>query len=219
MESENGSSRYRWAGGRKRAFGTIEGKRCGWLRPHLWGCNQWKTLIQSLHRRIYFGSKLWKWKPTLQQQTFDQEYQQPATFFDRPLFPSEEATYGRSWFSPSHFSLVPCLLPSFFFFVFPEVRRTIAEMRTATPQQDDYGAANGADLMDGTSEDVQPPCSLAIKSPSFSRACITLSISQSYIFFFFSTRGVMTTKWQSRWWSLLRDGLGLLMVSVLHCVW
>ena len=63
------------------------------------------------------------------------------------------------------------------------MRRTIAEMRTATPQQDDYGAANGADLMDGTSEDVQPPCSLAIKSPSFSRACITLSISQSYIFF------------------------------------
>ena len=92
--------------------------------------------------------------------------------------------------------LACCLL--FFFFVFPEVRRTIAEMRTATPQQDDYGAANGADLMDGTSEDVQPPCSLAIKSPSFSRACITLSISQSYIFFFFSTRGVMTTKWQSR---------------------
>ena len=78
--------------------------------------------------------------------------------------------------------LACCLL--FFFFVFPEVRRTIAEMRTATPQQDDYGAANGADLMDGTSEDVQPPCSLAIKSPL---PCLHHIIHiQSYISFFFS---------------------------------
>ena len=58
-----------------------------------------------------------------------------------------------------------------------------------TTPQDDYGAANGADLMDGTSEDVQPPCSLAIKSPL---PCLHHIIHiQSYIS---SSRGVMTIR-------------------------
>ena len=60
---------------------------------------------------------------------------------------------------------------------------------TAITPQDDYGAANGADLMDGTSEDVQPPCSLAIKSPL---PCLHHIIHiQSYIS---SSRGVMTIR-------------------------
>ena len=59
-----------------------------------------------------------------------------------------------------------------------------------TTPQDDYGAANGADLMDGTSEDVQPPCSLAIKSPP------VLASHYPYPVIYFS-RGVMTSKWHN----------------------
>ena len=89
-----------------------------------------------------------------------------------------------------HFFLLP-LLPCF---VFPvEVSRGCwGYSYTAITPQDDYGAANGADLMDGTSEDVQPPCSLAIKSPL---PCLHHIIHiQSYISS--SSRGVMTIRQQ-----------------------
>ena len=86
------------------------------------------------------------------------------------------------------------LLPLLPCFVFPvEVSRGCwGYSYTAITPQDDYGAANGADLMDGTSEDVQPPCSLAIKSPL---PCLHHIIHiQSYISS--SSRGVMTIRQQ-----------------------
>ena len=80
--------------------------------------------------------------------------------------------------------LLPC-------FVFPVEVSWGCWGYTAITPQDDYGAANGADLMDGTSEDVQPPCSLAIKSPL---PCLHHIIHiQSYIS---SSRGVMTIRQQ-----------------------
>ena len=66
--------------------------------------------------------------------------------------------------------------------------------------------------MDGTSEDVQPPCSLAIKSPP------VLASHYPYPVIYFS-RGVMTSKWHNLddhpGWLGTSNGLLVLLSGIL----